>query len=341
MLRRNQRLRKEYLYRKSLEGKERAAYERKRVVRKALEEGKPIPNEVRGEERKLRHEVELEDDNTAVPRTHIDDEYAFAGEADPKVLITTSRDPSSRLTQFAKEMKLVIPNAQRINRGGMVLSELVETCRSHDFTDIVVLHEHRGEPDASTQKKSRSKNSVSVLQLHELRKSLWASQLASIGKEGPVPMTVLLHDCTCRWHGGTISEAYPHLIFDAFTSKINGVGTISEAYPHLIFDAFTSKLGERCANILKHIFPVPKDDTKRVITFANRSDFISFRHHTYLMPKGAKSVELTECGPRFELKLFQIKLGTMDQQHVENEWVLRSYTRAAKKQRLADPKADG
>jgi hypothetical protein len=24
-----------------------------------------------------------------------------------------------------------------------VLSELVETCRSHDFTDIIVLHEHR------------------------------------------------------------------------------------------------------------------------------------------------------------------------------------------------------
>ena len=40
----------------------------------------------------------------------------------------------------------MIPNAQRINRGNMVLSELVETSRSHDFTDIVVLHEHRGEP---------------------------------------------------------------------------------------------------------------------------------------------------------------------------------------------------
>ena len=47
-----------------------------------------------------------------------------------------------------QEMKLVIPNAQRINRGNMVLSELVETSRSHDFTDIVVLHEHRGEPGA-------------------------------------------------------------------------------------------------------------------------------------------------------------------------------------------------
>lgn len=28
-----------------------------------------------------------------------------------------------------------------------VLNELVETSRSHDFTDVVILHEHRGEPD--------------------------------------------------------------------------------------------------------------------------------------------------------------------------------------------------
>ncbi len=40
----------------------------------------------------------------------------------------------------------MFPNSQRINRGGMVLSELVEMCRGHDFTDIVILHEHRGEP---------------------------------------------------------------------------------------------------------------------------------------------------------------------------------------------------
>jgi len=32
----------------------------------------------------------------------VDDEYASAGAADPKILITTSRDPSSRLAQFAK-----------------------------------------------------------------------------------------------------------------------------------------------------------------------------------------------------------------------------------------------
>lgn len=28
-----------------------------------------------------------------------------------------------------------------------VLPELVDTCRSHNVTDIVIVHEHRGEPD--------------------------------------------------------------------------------------------------------------------------------------------------------------------------------------------------
>lgn len=83
-------------------------------------EGKPIPTELRKEEAQLRHQVSLEDDNTAVPRTHIDDEYARAADRDPRPLITTSRDPSSRLVQFAKELKLVFPNSVRINRGGNV-----------------------------------------------------------------------------------------------------------------------------------------------------------------------------------------------------------------------------
>jgi len=47
----------------------------------AAAEGKPIPTELRNEEAELRKEIELEDDNTAVPRTHIDDEYAQAGGA--------------------------------------------------------------------------------------------------------------------------------------------------------------------------------------------------------------------------------------------------------------------
>ena len=28
-----------------------------------------------------------------------------------------------------------------------VISEIIETCRSHEFTDVVLVHEHRGVPD--------------------------------------------------------------------------------------------------------------------------------------------------------------------------------------------------
>lgn len=34
--------------------------------------------------------------------THMDDEYKWAGVEDPKVMVTTSRDPSSRLKMFSK-----------------------------------------------------------------------------------------------------------------------------------------------------------------------------------------------------------------------------------------------
>ncbi len=35
--------------------------------------------------------------------------------------------------------------------------------------------------------------------------------------------------------------------------------------------------------------------SKRVVTFANQADFISFRHHMYEQPRGAKSVAIKEA----------------------------------------------
>eukprot|EP00958_Prasinococcus_capsulatus_P010381 scaffold1010_cov334-Prasinococcus_capsulatus_cf.AAC.6 len=112
-----------------------------------IPEGKSLPTELRRQEEKLREEIDDEDELTAVPHSHIDDEYAMAGKREPRVLVTTSRDPSTKLAQFAKELKLLFPNSMRMNRGSHVMSELVQGCRSNDFTDIVVVHEHRGEPD--------------------------------------------------------------------------------------------------------------------------------------------------------------------------------------------------
>ncbi|KAJ4777211.1 U3 small nucleolar ribonucleoprotein IMP4 [Rhynchospora pubera] len=290
MLRRNTRMRREYLYRKSLEGKEREYYEKKRKIRQALEEGKPIPTELRNEESTLRREIDLEDEQTAIPRSLIDDEYANATVSDPKIMLTTSRNPSAPLTQFVKELKIVFPNSIRMNRGGQVLSEIIESCRAHEYTDVILVHEHRGVPDG-----------------------LIVSHLPF----GPTAFFSLLNVVT------------RHDIKDR-----KAMGTMSEAYPHLIFNNFTTKVGERTANILKHLFPVPKPDSKRIITFANQSDYISFRHHVYEKHGGPKSIDLKEVGPRFELQLFQIKLGALDQKEAQNEYVTRPYMNTAKKRNV-------
>ena len=60
-LRRQTRLRKEYLYRKSLEGKERQNYERKERIKAALRAGKALPTELRNEEAQLRAEIEADE----------------------------------------------------------------------------------------------------------------------------------------------------------------------------------------------------------------------------------------------------------------------------------------
>ena len=91
-MRRQARLRREYLYRKSLEGKEREEYEKKRLVKQALAEGKPIPTELKGEEEKIRKASELDDDNTAVLRTHVDDEYARIDAQTTRLPAGDSRD---------------------------------------------------------------------------------------------------------------------------------------------------------------------------------------------------------------------------------------------------------
>ncbi|RCV29988.1 hypothetical protein SEVIR_6G056000v4 [Setaria viridis] len=289
MIRRTQRTRREYLYTKSLEGADRVQFEKKRRIRQALEEGKPIPTELRNEEHELRRQIDLEDQERQVPKSIVDNEYATANIREPKIMLTTSRNPSSPLIQFVKELKVVFPNSQRINRGGQVISEIVESCRSHDITDLILVHEHRGKPDG-----------------------LIVSHLP----HGPTAYFGLLNVVT------------RHDIKDR-----KAMGKMSEAYPHLVLDNFSTKIGERTATILKHLFPVPKPDSKRIITFANRDDYISFRHHVYEKPGGPKSIDLKEVGPRFELRLYQIKLGTVEQDEAQSEFVLRPYINTAKKQK--------
>ena len=285
MLRRQARLRREYLYKKANDARELATFDRKRKVKEALATGQPLPTELRGDADKLRAEVELEDASRGAPSEGIDSEYANAAVADPKVLVTTSHDPSSKLTQFLKEVKLLIPNSHRMNRGGNTVAQIVETCRADGFTDLVVLQEHRGVPDGLVVS-HMPYGPTAYFGLHNV---------------------VMRHD-------------------------IPQVAPVSEAYPHLVLHNLTTKIGRRVAAILKHLFPVPKPDSKRVVSLLNTNDFISFRHHVYSREKA--NVHLMEAGPRFEMRLYQIKLGTIEQTEVENEWVLRPYQNSAKRRKI-------
>ena len=286
-LRRQTRLRREYLYRKSLEGREKTAYEQKRLVREALAKGKPLPTEVRASYDDLKKEVDAEDTKTEHQKNHIDDEYGDAGLLEPRVCVTTSRDPSSRLKQFAKEVKLLVPNSTRINRGNNTVDELMDACRQEEFSDVVIVQETRGEPDG-----------LVVCHL-----PLGPTAFFSLNN------AVMRHDLD--------PPAAP----------------MSEAYPHILLEGFSTELGKRVGNILKCLFPVPREDSKRVCTFANNNDFISFRHHMYSKPAHDKVV-LHEVGPRFEMRLYQIRLGTLEQKDAENEYFLRPYQNTAAKRNV-------
>jgi U3 small nucleolar ribonucleoprotein protein IMP4 len=126
----------------------------------------------------------------------------------------------------------VFPNAHRVNRGKYVMGEIASACRANGMTDLIMIHEHRGIPDA---------------------------MVVSHFPHGPTVLFTL-HNVLLR-----------HDVPSGSTS------TVSEQYPHLIFDGFSSKLGSRIMSVLKYLFPVPRDESTRVMTFQNQSDFISFR----------------------------------------------------------------
>ncbi|XP_059472141.1 U3 small nucleolar ribonucleoprotein protein IMP4 [Neocloeon triangulifer] len=297
MLRRQARLRREYLYRKSLEDKRKSIQDKKDRLKKSLEQNLPIHTDLKRDALQLQKKLDWEDQGPQVAAvvgdetggaagTHEDDEYRWAGVEDPKVMITTSRDPSSRLKMFVKELRLVFPNSQRMNRGNYEIKQLMHACRANNVTDFIVVHEHRGVPDA-----------LVVCHL----------------PYGPTAFFTL-SDVIMR-------------------HDVPDIGTMTEQYPHLVFHNFKSKLGNRVTNILKYLFPVPKEDSKRVITFANHDDYIAFRHHTYSRDK--QNVDLKEIGPRFQLRLYEIKLGTLEHEAAaDTEWALRPYMNTSAKRRF-------
>lgn len=291
MIRRQARQRRDYLYRRALTLRDAEISEKRAKLKQSLATGKPLDSAI-ANDKKLRQDYKYDEtraDRTADDELDLDDEYSYlSGVVDPRVLVTTSRDPSSRLASFAKEIRLLLPTGIRLNRGNLILPNLVSSAKSSGLSDLILLHEHRGTPTALT---------------------------VSHMPHGPTA-SFSLHNVVLR-----------HDIPNASR------GTVSESYPHLIFEGFSTTLGKRVLKILQHLFP-PREGTaklgSRVVTFKNIEDSIEVRHHVFVKT-GYQSVELAEVGPRMTMRLFEIRQGTADNKDGDVEWHMNQYTRTAKK----------
>lgn len=265
--------------------------QKRALLKESLATGKKLDSSLT-KDKELRRDYKYDEpraDRTTEEELDLDDEYStLSGISDPRILVSTSRDPSTRLGTFAKEIRLLLPTAVRLNRGNLILDNLVQSCKSNGLSDIILLHEHRGKPTALT---------VSHLP-----------------------------------HGPTASFSLHNVVLRADIPDA-AKGTVSESYPHLIFEGFTTRLGQRVVKILKHLWP-PRDGTaklgSRVVTFKNVEDSIEVRHHVFVRT-GYQSVELAEVGPRMTMRLFEIRQGTLENKDGDKEWALTQYTRTSKK----------
>ena len=290
--RKQARQRRDYLYRRALTLRNAETAERRAKLKASLATGKPLDPSI-ANDKQLREDYKFDENaRSAEDVLAIDDEYAhLSGIVDPRPLVTTSRSPSTRLSAFAKEVRLLLPTAIRLNRGTTVLPNLVSSANAAGLTDLCLLHEHRGTPTALT-----------------------LSHLP---------------------HGPTASFSLHNVLLRHDLPKAAS-GTVSESYPHLIFEGFTTPLGKRVMQILKHIFPPREAITttqkvgNRVVTFKNVEDSIEVRHHVFVRT-GYQSVELAEVGPRMTMRLFEIRGGTLENKDGDTEWHMNQYTRTSRK----------
>ena len=225
--------------------------EKRSLLKSSLASGKPLDPSI-ANDKSLRKDFKYDESLDAATQ-EIDDEYSLlSGLTDPRPLVTTSRSPSTRLSTFSKEIRLLLPTSVRLNRGNLILPNLLSSAKAAALSDIILLHEHRGTPTAMT---------ISHLP-----------------------------------HGPTMSLSLHNVVLRADIPN-SARGTVSESYPHLIFNGFTTPLGKRVEKILKHIFP-PREGGKqgsRVVTFKNVEDSIEVRHHVFVRT-GYNDVELAEVG---------------------------------------------
>ena len=63
-----------------------------------------------------------------------------------KILKRKMRIMRYTVWNLLQEVKLMFPGAQRMNRGNHEIAALVQACKANNVTDLVIMHETRGQP---------------------------------------------------------------------------------------------------------------------------------------------------------------------------------------------------
>lgn len=66
---------------------------------------------------------------------------------EPKVLITFADNPMRKTRIFGKELKRIIPNSITLLRNRSGVKKMVRSAIRENFTDILIVNEHKKEPD--------------------------------------------------------------------------------------------------------------------------------------------------------------------------------------------------
>lgn len=134
----------------------------------------------------------------------------------------------------------MFPGAQRMNRGNHEVPALVQACRANNVSDLVIVHETRGQPGTPVLRLLISSNlalSLGVLVGSSSRDPCCGSRVKAVMCTSADGLVV------CHLPFGP--TAYFTLYNVVMRHDVPDIGTMSEAFPHLIFHNFTSQLGQR------------------------------------------------------------------------------------------------
>ncbi|CAD2089275.1 U3 small nucleolar ribonucleoprotein protein IMP4, putative [Plasmodium vinckei lentum] len=342
MLRRNIRLRKEYLYLKKVEEEKKKYAEKIKSIKKSYDENKKIKGDLKDEENELRKKMNLYDEKSL--NKNFDDEYFFSGIENPQVLITTSRNPSAQLENFAKELKLLIPNSEKINRGSYFIKDIIGFARKNNITDVIIIHEYKGVP-----------------------RNLIICHLPF----GPT-LFCTIKDCKMRHEFldqiNNISTCNPHLIFHNFNSDLGKriMNIFKYLFPPVKMRinkrrfsknknkiAISNNMGnQNLTNAINHneegeedeeandnsiqisiknseYYNLEKFENNRVLAFYNKNDIIYFRHYNWETNE-KNEIILNEVGPRFSFLVYRINKEALDSLNEDYEYVYHPFINSKK-----------